>query len=159
MVKTKMTYTQQCKGPMRLWLKKYSDERLAALLAHAQSGRLHFQSCCCFIGSINATHPLRIKFEGDNWFSHPHLKLARQDEIGQRAELAFKELLLEAGWQYSSGGPLTEDIMSYGRRIVVALCKSEFKQREWARKKAEQHNEAEEHSKVPVVKETACQSV
>jgi predicted protein tyrosine phosphatase len=34
----------------------YTDERLAMLLEHAQSGRLRFLSCCCFIGVATADH-------------------------------------------------------------------------------------------------------
>ena len=37
----------------------YTDENLAALLAHAQDEKLSFFSCCCFIGVTNAPHALR----------------------------------------------------------------------------------------------------
>lgn len=37
----------------------YSDEKLAALLAHAQDGKLAYNSCCCFIGVPNAIHALQ----------------------------------------------------------------------------------------------------
>ncbi len=37
----------------------YTDERLAALLAHAQDGKLCYASCCCFIGVVTANHPLK----------------------------------------------------------------------------------------------------
>lgn len=43
----------------------YSDEKLAALLAHAQDGKLAFRSCCCFIGVSNATHALKT----DDWIN------------------------------------------------------------------------------------------
>ena len=36
----------------------YSDEKLAALLAHAESGRLSYSSCCCLIGIPTANHAL-----------------------------------------------------------------------------------------------------
>jgi hypothetical protein len=37
----------------------YTDQQLAALLAHAQDGKLSFCSCCCLIGITNAPHALR----------------------------------------------------------------------------------------------------
>lgn len=39
--------------------KHYSDEKLAALLAHAEDGKLSYFSCCCFIGVATADHALR----------------------------------------------------------------------------------------------------
>lgn len=36
----------------------YTDEKLAALLAHAQDGKLAFISCCCFAGVPSAVHAL-----------------------------------------------------------------------------------------------------
>lgn len=38
---------------------EYTDEKLAALLAHSEDGRLAFFSCCCFAGLPSATHALR----------------------------------------------------------------------------------------------------
>lgn len=38
--------------------KYYTDERLAQLLAHAEDGKLVYNSCCCFIGIANADHTL-----------------------------------------------------------------------------------------------------
>jgi hypothetical protein len=37
----------------------YTDEKLAALLAHAEDGKLSFMSCCCFAGVPSAQHSLR----------------------------------------------------------------------------------------------------
>jgi hypothetical protein len=42
----------------------YSDEKLAALLAHAEDGKLAYHSCCCFVGVSNANHSLRTHGEG-----------------------------------------------------------------------------------------------
>ena len=42
----------------RFLREQYSDERLAALLAHAQDGKLVYSSCCCLVGASNADHPL-----------------------------------------------------------------------------------------------------
>lgn len=37
----------------------YTDEKLAALLAHCEDGKLAWASCCCFVGIPTATHALR----------------------------------------------------------------------------------------------------
>lgn len=37
----------------------YSDEKLAALLAHAEDGKLAFYSCCCLVGTATSNHALR----------------------------------------------------------------------------------------------------
>jgi hypothetical protein len=48
----------------------YTDEKLAALLAHAQDGKLSHGSCCCLAGIPTATHPLHRRdefdYEGDH---------------------------------------------------------------------------------------------
>ena len=49
----------QTENIVKFLAEAYSDERLAALLAHAQDGKLSFCSCCCFIGITNAPHALR----------------------------------------------------------------------------------------------------
>jgi hypothetical protein len=41
---------KQQKSDIRVFLRQMGDEELAILLAHAQSGRLAFTSCCCLIG-------------------------------------------------------------------------------------------------------------
>jgi len=53
-------------GNIRQFLKTYSDQQLAALLAHATvepgedpARKLSFFSCCCFVGILNAPHALR----------------------------------------------------------------------------------------------------
>ncbi len=45
----------------------YSDERLAMLLAHAQSGKLAFNSCCCFVGVSTAQHALTSRWLLRQW--------------------------------------------------------------------------------------------
>jgi hypothetical protein len=54
------TELRQRKQAIRSFMREhYTDERLAMLLAHAQEGRLSYLSCCCFIGTTTARHPLR----------------------------------------------------------------------------------------------------
>lgn len=67
---------------------QYSDERLAALLAHAEDGRLSYMSCCCFLGTANADHAL----QGYDVFASDHLSLARMLPGGEEAETAYLSL-------------------------------------------------------------------
>lgn len=39
----------------------YSDEKLAALLAHAEDGKLSYWSCCCLEGIPAAAHALYVR--------------------------------------------------------------------------------------------------
>src|SRR5688572_8069285 len=48
-----MTNEEIITGYMR---KCYSDEKLAALLAHTEDGKLVYVSCCCFAGFPDARH-------------------------------------------------------------------------------------------------------
>src|SRR5258708_22634376 len=60
-----MHHNQQRRSPMntanivQFLQTAYTDENLAALLAHAQDEKLSFFSCCCLIGVTNAPHALR----------------------------------------------------------------------------------------------------
>lgn len=49
--------------------KQYTDEKLAALLAHAQDGKLAYYSCCCFAGVATAHHALRGEMPADGSIS------------------------------------------------------------------------------------------
>lgn len=49
------------KSPIRAFFTHYNDEKLAALLAHAQSGKLSYSSCCCFVGSATSDHALQSR--------------------------------------------------------------------------------------------------
>lgn len=49
----------------------YTDEKLAALLAHAEDGKLAYWSCCCFAGIPTATHALQVQ-------SHTYLHQLRE---------------------------------------------------------------------------------
>lgn len=53
----------------------YTDEKLAALLAHAQDGKLSFNSCCCFIGVATSNHELQ---GADEYSGYDHYLLARE---------------------------------------------------------------------------------
>lgn len=74
----------------------YSDEKLAALLAHAQDGKLAYNSCCCFIGVATADHALEIARE-KRWADYEipdvhHLNLAKELPCAAAAEREFLSL-------------------------------------------------------------------
>lgn len=72
---------KECKQIIRGFMREhYSDERLAMLLAHAQSGRLAYHSCCCFIGVVTADHALRSQVSSAA--NANYLGLARANHLG-----------------------------------------------------------------------------
>lgn len=71
----------------------YSDEQLAALLAHAESGKLSMWSCCCLVGGANAPHPLQAANPAGECISvipgYRHLYEARRLPFADDAEMEF----------------------------------------------------------------------
>lgn len=101
----------------------YTDERLAMLLAHAQSGRLAFDSCCCFIGVPNAPHALCGNKERGpiDPIHHRNVPIKLEEEY-YKAENAFLHLETKH-WKASDGD-------SIRRRILIPMIKAEMKRRE-----------------------------
>jgi hypothetical protein len=69
----------------------YTDERLAMLLAHAQSGRLAYMSCCCFIGIPTADHALQGE-SGGIYSTTRHYIRAAILPLAREAESAYCNL-------------------------------------------------------------------
>ena len=120
----------------------YSDERLAMLLAHAESGRLSFCSCCCFIGVVTADHPLRTYYSIDDYFpsserermdyDDTHYKAARLLPLAVAAEFAFMRL--------GMGDEDDEDKYNTDanrRAALIPLIREEMQRRERLRMEAE----------------------
>ncbi len=88
-----MTKQQEYKRDIRAFMQAhYTDERLAQLLAHAQDGKLAFDSCCCFIGIATADHPLRGQAAAGmilEYLTEPHYRATRQLNGWHEAEMAF----------------------------------------------------------------------
>lgn len=115
------------KNAIRQYLRTaYSDERLAWLLAHARSGRLTYQSCCCLIGAATADHSLRGKSDV-NLPSAAHYHLARKFVGARDAEQAYWEL----GYQHGFRPAQSSDELRLRRLIPMIL--SEMWQRSRAR--------------------------
>lgn len=53
---------QRIKAVLKDFMREhYTDEKLRALLAHAEAGKLAYISCCCFVGIPSADHELKGK--------------------------------------------------------------------------------------------------
>lgn len=119
-----MTEQQQRKQILRQFMRDhYSDERLAMLLAHAQEGKLSFDCCCCFIGSMNSPHPLRTQEEnrvGDGSFSH-YLE-AKALRLGIDAEVSYQKPCAKQDTKSA------EDAIR--RRILIPIIRAEMRRRD-----------------------------
>ena len=85
----------------------YSDERLAMLLAHAEDGRLVYQSCCCFIGVATADHALQGKLDAGAAPKQSHYVKATELDGARAAEIAFFELTWPDGHSANKSGLAT----------------------------------------------------
>ncbi|GEM_PF-1119950 len=103
----------------------YSDERLSWLLAHAQSGKLAYQSCCCLIGVATADHSLCGKVDLSQ--STPrHYELARMLPGAKETEMAFWEL------GYVGGSRLHKSSDELRRRRLIPMIRAVIRARDRA---------------------------
>lgn len=119
----------------------YTDERLAWLLAHARSGKLTYQSCCCLIGAATADHPLQSKTDV-NQPGAEHYHLARRFVGARDAEQAYWEL----GYCGVSRAVQSNDEVR--RRRLIPMILSEMRQRARARVNSEQARPRAAHATV-----------
>ncbi len=123
------------KQAIRAFLKTpiWTDEKLCALLAHAQD-KLSMWSCCCLVGCANADHALqprrlrqgesRIFDFGGNW---GHYDRAKQKlTLALEAEDAFRFL---AG----SGDRQSDAADELRRKRIRPIIRRELRERERAR--------------------------
>lgn len=106
---------------------QYSDEKLAALLAHAEDGKLAYRSCCCLVGAVNADHPLVGKIEERDWgfdSSIVHLAIARRLEGAYEAENEFHNLGVDIDCLVN-GNPDAQR-----RSAVIPLIRAEIARRD-----------------------------
>ena len=73
----------------------YTDEKLAALLAPAEDGKLSYVSCCCLIGVPTAGHALRGVVP--HVAGEPHLVRAQLHPCASEVERAYRDLASKAG--------------------------------------------------------------
>jgi hypothetical protein len=104
----------------------YTDEKLVMLLAHAQSGKLSFHSCCCFIGIPTADHAL----QGKNVIGYEsHYKISEMLSGAGRAEEAYARL------DY----PIATD-EERRRRRLISIVKAEIRRRDRLAQSARQES-------------------
>lgn len=127
--------TGETKQALRNFLQRhYSDERLAMLLAHAQSGKLSFHSCCCFVGVATAKHALYGMASMIGYSESVHYLEATHLSGAQEAELAYKGL---CGFELSLLNADYADAKR--RRLIIPIIRAEIKRREIMRKQIESH--------------------
>lgn len=133
------------KLPIRAFFTHYNDEKLAALLAHAQSGKLSYSSCCCFVGSATSNHALQgrllppqmlsYRIDGISVLISPpvqHLLDARSLSGAVEAEQGFFDLAVS---KVASGDHDQNDALR--RRRLIPMIKAEMKRREKLSKEIE----------------------
>lgn len=121
------SHLRKQKSAIRQYLRTaYTDERLAWLLAHARSGKLMYQSCCCLIGVATADHSLQAKADV-NQSSAAHYRIARKFVGAREAEQAYWEM----GYRGESRSLQSNDEIRQRRLIPMIL--SEMRQRAYAR--------------------------
>ena len=113
---------KEAKRIVRAWVQRYPQERLCALLAHAQDGKLSYRSCCCFIGVETADHALRSACEASDSL---HYEVACGIAGSNKAEFAF--------WWLASN--IRQDLAvsdAKRRRILIPIIRAELRRRERA---------------------------
>lgn len=113
----------------------YSDEQLAALLAHAEDGKLAFNSCCCFIGFPTRDHvgfaedEQRIEGESYERLHEWHHCIARETLAeAKAAEFAFSGLS-----EIAEIGPRAD---AERREKLIPLIRAEMERRDRGRSKS-----------------------
>jgi hypothetical protein len=123
--------------------KHYTDERLAWLLAHAESGQLAFVSCCCLIGIATADHALRGLGESTGI---PHYETATLLKGADAAEGAYCELGID--WFDTEADAEAQDALR--RKRLIPLVQAEMSRREALRNLKQELSDLGEALKVSV---------
>lgn len=103
----------------------YTDEKLAALLAHAEDGKLSWHSCCCLRGIPTANHALRgMNVEGAAYLPENHGDPIVKSPLYTKADTAYFNLAGPLGWTD------TRTADAHRRTKLIPLIKAEMKRRE-----------------------------
>jgi hypothetical protein len=126
-----VTAQQERKGHIRAFFKHYTDERLAQLLAHAQDGKLAYDSCCCFIGVATVDHALKPKTTGTGLgLTARHYLRAKTLDGAVLAEEAYRSLPIETClWT-------AKDYDDVRRRILIPMVRAEIRRRDKLRQQS-----------------------
>lgn len=126
-----MTAKQEQKQVIRRFMQDhYTDERLAMLLAHAQSGRLSYASCCCFAGVSNAPHALRTAKDR----SYSYVAHGIPDWGASAAYGLLVPLLTNMRHTYDP----SEAADTIRRRILIPMIRAEMRRRDRAAERRRQ---------------------
>lgn len=104
-------------GIMR-FLAGQPTEKICAVLAHAEDGKLAYMSCCCLIGCFTADHALRPSYEIELPHDTGHLFKAKKMPHGKAAEAQFNRL-----WKGNDGDAIR-------RHRIIPLLRYELRRRE-----------------------------
>lgn len=120
---------------IRLYLQTdYTDQHLAALLAHAESGKLTYFSCCCPAGIPWATHALRSRSEPICWREHDLRAVSFQAGV---VSVEFCYL----GHHEDNGDVVGDELRAdeLRRQRIIPLVREEIARRDQARQQRERH--------------------
>lgn len=101
----------------------WTEEKLCALLAHAQD-KLSYWSCCCLVGSVNAPHALKGVICGGLDSVEDHTFEARALPGADTAEEGFYNLPVVFDLC-----PSSDDGDTYRRLILVPIIRAELRRR------------------------------
>lgn len=103
----------------------YSDEKLAALLAHAEDGKLSWHSCCCLRGIPTANHALRgINAPREAALPYNHGDPVTETDAYIQADRAFMDL---AG---DTTHVAAEQADALRRAAIIPIIKAEIARRD-----------------------------
>lgn len=112
-----------CKRAIRIFLRTaYTNERLTWLLAHARSGKLVYQSCCCLVGLPTSDHALVGKMSSKEISKSRHYWIAKAFLGAPEAEWAYYRLGLIGGAGRDTGEELR-------RRRLIPMVLAEIERR------------------------------
>lgn len=114
---------KQDKRVIRGFLREhYSDEKLVMLLAHTQSSKLAYMSCCCLVGVPSADHAL----QGKNY----KVPSCHPDGLSSHAEPADKAYYRLGRLDHSRFPLDNEEEEAARRRRLVSIIKAEIRRRD-----------------------------
>lgn len=124
-----MTKLQEHKGAIRAFLRTevWTEEKLCALLAHAED-KLTYWSCCCLIGVATANHALRERAKEGGWMeTNSHYFIAKELPFAREAETAFSELGRPQEFPPNGYSPEKSDVL---RRLRIRpIIRAELRRR------------------------------
>jgi hypothetical protein len=114
----------ELKKAIRAFFPNYTTEGLTAYLAHAQDGKVFYNSCCCFIGGATADHALQGRCDTNDY---SHYRTAKNLRGAAEAEAAFFDLG-RPYYKYTIGTDGVKDD-AQRRRVLIPMIRAELRRR------------------------------